>query len=136
MLACLIEIQQERQGLLLQQSKITERLFALDQKEHEILMGKVPTDEQIVDFSMFSDSTKRLMDEFWVAPGKMLSHQDIREDVIFDEDAKESAIHDVIKAARKELKTCCNCHYAIENIRGKGYRLVTKQVGEVRRSQE
>jgi DNA-binding response OmpR family regulator len=76
-----------------------------------------------IDFSMFTDAARRLLIELWDSPGKMLSLQDIREDVLFDADAKEQAIHDAIKAARKEMRVFHNFGYEIKNIRGKGYRL-------------
>ena len=40
-------IRQERRELLLSQTKITERLIALDQKEQEILTGKVRTEKPV-----------------------------------------------------------------------------------------
>ena len=41
------EIRQERRELLLSQTKITERLIALDQKEQEILTGKVRPEKPV-----------------------------------------------------------------------------------------
>jgi len=75
-----------------------------------------------IDFTVFTDTTRRLLIEFWDVPGKMLSHQDIREDVLFHKDAKEQAIHDVIREAKKEMRFH-HFGYEIKNVRGKGYRL-------------
>ena len=80
-----------------------------------------------IDFSMFTDTTRLLLIEFWDAAGKMLSHQDIRDDVLFHSDAADQAIHDAISEARKEMKLC-NFGHEIKNVRGKGYRLEKREV--------
>ena len=41
--------------------------------------------ESIADFSMFPDTTRRLLTELWDAPEKTLDKEDIRQDVIGDE---------------------------------------------------
>jgi DNA-binding response OmpR family regulator len=87
---------------------------------------RVETAEKI-DFSMFKDTTNRLLTEFMKAPDKMLSQEDIRQDVMFDE-AKETAVRDVIRFARKEIQSCHNFYYEIKNIRGKAYQLVKREV--------
>jgi len=73
------------------------------------------------DFSRFSDTTRRLLIELWDAPDRIISHQDIREDVIGDFEASLSAIWSVIFRAKKEL---VGSGMRIENVWGKGYRLV------------
>jgi DNA-binding winged helix-turn-helix (wHTH) protein len=109
----LLEIIEERQVLY-------ERLVALDREEKEILTGKVRTDEECVDFSMFRDTTSRLLTAFWNAPDKMLSHEDIRQDVLFDPEASDCNVRRVINRARKALQEK-NFGYEIRNIKGKGY---------------
>jgi len=78
---------------------------------------------QKADLSMFKDTTSRLLAEFLDAPNNMLSFDDIRLYVIFDEDASESAIRSLIKRARKEMKDCPCCHCEIKTIPKKGYKL-------------
>ena len=107
------------------------RLAALDQQDKEILTKAERTEH--VDVSMFPDETRRLLTEFLKAPKRMLSHEDIRQDVMlllpeedFD-DANGSALRQVIDRARKKLKAQPNFHYEITNIRGKGYQLISKK---------
>ena len=68
----------------------------------EILTGTDRTDD-CPDFSMFKDTTRRLLIELWDAPEKMISNQDIREDVMFNEDADGRALRKAISIVRKEL---------------------------------
>jgi len=75
------------------------------------------------DFSRLKDTTSRLLTEFWNAPNRTLSHEDIRQDVIFDEEANDKTIWQVISRARKELSDT-RYPYAIKSIDGKGYQLV------------
>jgi DNA-binding response OmpR family regulator len=84
---------------------------------------RVGTAEQI-DFSMFKDTTNRLLTEFMNAPDKMLSQEDIRQDEMFDEYASDDAVKKVIKRAREE-SALNKLPYEIKNIRGKGYKLTT-----------
>ena len=114
----LLEIKLERQALYLQ-------LAALEKEEYEILAGDVRTDEveaEMPDFSIFKDTTCRLLTAMWEAPEKTLSQEDIREDVIFDEEASDNAVKQVIKKAKKELE---DYNIEIKNIWGKGYQLIT-----------
>ena len=75
------------------------------------------------DFSRFKDMTSRLLTEFWNAPNRILSHEDIRQDVIFDEEAKDKTVWQVVCRARKELIDA-RYPYEIKSIDGKGYQLV------------
>jgi len=83
----LLEISKARQALYA-------RLAVLEKEEYEILMG-VGRIEQI-DCSLFKDTTSRLLMGFMRAEDKMLSQEDIREDVIFDVDASDRAVRQVI----------------------------------------
>jgi len=74
-------------------------------------------------FSMFSDTSRRLLIEMWDAPNRTISHQDVREDVIGDVDASLSAIWSVIFRTKKEFE---GSSMYIENVRGRGYRLVLR----------
>jgi DNA-binding winged helix-turn-helix (wHTH) protein len=112
-----LEILAERQAL-------HARLAALDQEEREILTGTVRSEDESPDFSMFKDTTNRLLTEFMNAPDKMLSQEDIRQDVILDDEASENAVWSVIKRAKQELSRCHECHYGIKSIPKKGYQLV------------
>jgi len=109
----LLEIQAERRRL--------------DEREMEI-WSRYQEDEGQIDFSMFKDTTRRLLVELWDAPGKMLSQEHIKEYVIFDEDASDRAVRLVIDRARKEMKCCPDFHYEINNVRGKGYQLISREV--------
>jgi DNA-binding winged helix-turn-helix (wHTH) protein len=82
--------------------------------------------EYAPDFSMFKDTTRRLLTELWHAPDRMLSHQDIREDVMHDEVARDGTVREAIRKARRELRNV-NCVYSIETIRVKGYKLVVSK---------
>jgi DNA-binding winged helix-turn-helix (wHTH) protein len=112
----LLEIQNEEQELFA-------RLLALSQEREAILTGEVRTDQEQTDFSMFKDTTRRLLTNLWDAPDKMLSHEDIREDVMFDPEAPDRNIRRTINRARKALREK-NSRYAIKNIKGKGYQLI------------
>jgi len=75
------------------------------------------------DFSMFKDTTQRLLTELWNAPGNTLSHNEIRLDVMFNEDASDSAVRNVITRVRKEMRDCLDCQHEIKTIPKRGYRL-------------
>ena len=78
-----------------------------------------------VDFSMFKETTARLLTEFWNAPDKMLSQEDIRQDVILDEEASDAAVKMVVKRARAEMKAK-RFRYVIKSVFNKGYQVVPK----------
>jgi DNA-binding winged helix-turn-helix (wHTH) protein len=98
------------------------------QTELRVILEENPIEraaDEEVDFSMFKDTTRRLLIELWDAPDKMISHQDIREDVIFDEEASDQAVKNVIARARYELAEA-HAKFTIENVFGKGFQLVPK----------
>jgi DNA-binding response OmpR family regulator len=116
---------------------ILARFADLDQQDKEILTRAEGSG--YVDVSMFPDETRRLLTEFLRAPKYMLSHEDIRTNVMLlrfaeNPDANGSAAHgstangnalrQVIERARKNIKDQPDFHYEIRNIRGKGYQLV------------
>ena len=78
------------------------------------------------DFSMFKDTTRRLLTELWDAPRRMLSQQDIREDVMLDAYATDGAVREAMRKARRELRSQ-NFAYDIKNIKNKGYGLVVRE---------
>jgi len=74
---------------------------------------------------VFSSSTYILLKQFFEVPKMMLSKEDIRQDVLFDDDAAEGSIRQCILEARKELRRT-GFPYRIETIIRKGYRLVAE----------
>ena len=74
---------------------------------------------------VFSPSTYTLLKQFFEAPNKMLSKEDVRQDVLYDDDASEGSIRQCILEARKELRRF-QFPYRIETIVRKGYRLVAE----------
>ena len=74
---------------------------------------------------VFSPSTYTLLQQFFNAPNRMLSKEDVRQDVLRDDDAREGSVRQCILLARKELlRTGFPCR--IETITRKGYRLVAE----------
>ena len=74
---------------------------------------------------VFSPSTYTLLKQFFDAPNRILSKEDIRQDVMGDDEAREGSIRQCILESRKELRRH-GFPYHVETIRGKGYRLVTE----------
>jgi DNA-binding response OmpR family regulator len=111
----LLKISKERQDLYA-------RLAALEKEEYEILTGTERSEQ--IDYSLFKDTTGRLLTEFMNAKNNMLSHEDIRQDVMFDDEASDRAVRQVIVRARREIKACDDFHYEIKNIKEKGYKLI------------
>jgi len=109
--------------------EILDRLEAIDleaealRKELRKILetkGKRATE---TDFLMFKGTTSRLLTELLHAPGNMLSYDDIRLDVMFDESVSDSAVRSVIKRARQEMRDCHGCLYEIKSIAKKRYKL-------------
>jgi DNA-binding response OmpR family regulator len=74
---------------------------------------------------VFSSSTYLLLQQFFAAPKRMLSKEDVRQDVLFNDDAGEGCIRQCISEARKEIQRT-GFPYRIETIIRKGYRLVAE----------
>jgi len=74
---------------------------------------------------VFNPSTYTLMKQFFDAPNMMLSKEDIRQDVLNDDDASEGSLRQCILEARKELRRT-GFPYRIETIIRKGYRLIAE----------
>ena len=74
------------------------------------------------DSEHFRPSTFRLVQQLWQAAERTLSKEDVRQDTIFDEDAKPESLRTLIKNARRELEAVY-FPYEIETLWGKGYRL-------------
>jgi len=110
--------------------EIEKVLRELSAEREAILMKAVRTEytePEHIDFSMFKDTTRRLLIELWDAPQRMLSKQDICNDVILDEYASNVAVRLVITKAKKEMATHSDFHYVIKNIKRRGYQLVCKE---------
>ena len=78
------------------------------------------------DSEHFSPATFELLRQLWLAPRRSLSKEDIRQDVIGDDESTDNAIWVRLKTARQELSNV-EFPYEIETLRGKGYRLVPRQ---------
>ena len=115
------EVDRERQDIM-------QRLMALNQREHAILEGAMQTEDGPVDFSQFNDMTRRLLIELWDAPNRMLSHEQLKEYMLSDENANNSTLRKIVERARVELKNNPEFHYEIGSVRGKGYRLIRREV--------
>ena len=74
---------------------------------------------------VFSSCTYTLLKQFFAAPKMMLSKEDVRQDVLFNDDAAEGSLRQCISVARKELRRT-GFPYRIETIIRKGYRLVAE----------
>jgi DNA-binding winged helix-turn-helix (wHTH) protein len=122
--ARLWEIHTERRKILKKMEKLNDNETDLLTQLQE--QGDVKSIEQ-PDFSVFKDTTSRLLTELWNAPTRMLSHEDIRQDVIFDDEANDSAIRQVISRAKTELNKM-KYPFEIKNVKKKGYTLVDKNV--------
>ena len=86
-------------------------------------------DDQIIAWQdrqhVFSPGTYTLLQQFFEAPDLMLFKEDIRQDVLRDDDASEGCVRQCILTARKELRRR-QFPYRIETITRKGYRLVAE----------
>ena len=67
----------------------------------------------------------RFVQQFWTVPDRFLSKEDIRQDVMLDDEASESALRGLIARSRKELKVGY-FPFEILTERARGYRLATK----------
>ena len=74
---------------------------------------------------VFSPSTYALLQQFFETPNRTLSKEDVRQDVLNDDDAREGSVRQCILAARRELQRT-EFPYRIETITRKGYRLVAE----------
>ena len=83
-------------------------------------------EEQEVDFSMFPDTTRRLLIELWDARDRTIDKEDIRQDVIGDDDVGDGAVHMVVTRARSDMKKY-GFPYEIQYVRErKRYTLIPK----------
>ena len=76
-------------------------------------------------YHVFTPNTYTLLQQFFETPNLMLSKEDIRQDVLFDTDAREGSLRQCILEARRELERT-GFPYRIETITRKGYRLVAE----------
>jgi len=74
------------------------------------------------DSEHFTPSTFELVRQLWFSPDHTLSKEDVRENVMFNEDASAEALRTLIKEARKELQEADFPH-EIETLWGRGYRI-------------
>ena len=77
-------------------------------------------------YHVFAPSTYTLLQQFIDAPNWTLSKEDIRQDVLCDDDAREGSLRQCILQARKELARS-RFPFRIETIVRKGYRLVVAE---------
>jgi len=123
--ALLLANEEERQ-------RIQTRLAVLEEQDKKIL--ERAASKEYIDVSMFPNETGRLLTEFLKSPKRILSHEEIRQDVMLlspeeeETDVNGCALRQVIGRARKNIKKHPDFHYEIKNIRGKGYQLVPKVV--------
>lgn len=121
--------------------EILDRLNAIELAESELRAERVVLlaelrerqegkceEPEVPDFSMFKDTTRRLLTELWDAPEKMVSQEHIKEYVMEDEDADLGYLRQVINRAKQEMKDCPDFQYDIENVWGKGYKLIARKV--------
>ena len=76
---------------------------------------------------VFAPNTYTLLQQFFAAPNWTLSKEDIRQDVLCDDDASQGSLRQCILEARKELRRY-DFPYRIETIVRKGYRLVAEEL--------
>ena len=122
----------ERQKLRARQREIQARLEELDQQDNEILTKAVRREytesEPKLNLLVFKDKTLLLLSRLLDAPDRMLSKDDIRDTVIYGNDAPGATVRTVIHRARQDMKACSDCRYEIKTVWGKGYRLVCKDL--------
>jgi len=123
------EIIERLREIHIRRRKMFTKLQKLDAEEaslwEQLQKQKENESAEYPDFSRFKDTTCRLLTEFWNSPDHILSYDDIRQDVIFDNLANDDTIRQVISRARKELSDM-RCPYKIKNLRKEGYRLAKK----------
>ena len=126
--ARLLEIERESREL-------SARLEEIASERESILMKAVRTEyeeSEVPDFSMFGGTTSLLLTKFYQAENKMLFPDDIWQDVMFrspDEEDENGGVRVTVRRARRELEAS-DCGYEIKNIRGQGYQLVRKEMGQ------
>ena len=74
---------------------------------------------------VFSAGTYTLLKQFFEVPDMTLSKEDIRQDVLGDDDAREGSVRQCVLEARREIERI-GFPYRIETITRKGYRLVAE----------
>ena len=105
-------------------------MAGIDRHIEAVALRLVKSEEdESPDFSIFRDSTRRLLVNLWDAPNKMLSHEEIKDYVLFDESRSNNAVHDIVREARGEIEKQ-KFAYEIENVWGKGYQLVKRKIWE------
>jgi DNA-binding response OmpR family regulator len=75
------------------------------------------------DSEHFTPTTFELLRQMWGAASRTLSKEDIRVDVMCNEETSDDNLRAHIKNARRELESA-NFPYEIETIWGKGYRVI------------
>jgi DNA-binding winged helix-turn-helix (wHTH) protein len=109
--------------------RLDEMIVEMMSAEHDLPAACRFYDDGIVVWNdqphVFSPSTYMLLKQFFAAPAMTLSKEDVRQDVLGDDDAREGSVRQCILEARKEL---CRHRfpYRIETITRKGYRLVAE----------
>jgi DNA-binding winged helix-turn-helix (wHTH) protein len=109
--------------------RLDEMIVEMMSAEHDVPMTCRFCEDCVIVWNdrphVFSPSTYTLLKQFFETSARVLSKEDIRQDVLYDDDASEGSIRQCISEARKEL--CRNRFpYRIETITRKGYRLVAE----------
>jgi len=118
-----LEILDRRAAIRLAVGELCAEDLVLETELRAILEGVA--EPEVPDFSMFKDTTRRLLTELWDAPERMLEKEDIRQDVILDEYASDGAVKQVIGRARIEMQEK-RFPYVIKTVFNRGYQLVPK----------
>jgi hypothetical protein len=82
--------------------------------------------EPVLNFLLYKGKPLLLLWELWNAPKRMLSYQQIREDVMCKDEASIDAVMGFVKRAKNAMKSKKE-HYEIENIHEWGYRLLYRE---------
>ena len=133
MLPRLLEIQSERERQRQIIAAALERLTALD-SEAAILITTISADPPPQELmfhdndeiewnsgrARFAPATFRLIQELWYSETKFISKADVRQDVMYDDEAKEGTVRKCLCMARKEIKKS-KFPYTIDTVKAKGY---------------
>ena len=109
--------------------RLDESIVALMSAEQEVPMPCRFCEDNIIAWQdrqhVFSPNTYSLLKHFFAAADMLLSKEDVRQDVLQDDDAREGSLRQCISTARKELRRH-HFPYRIDTIVRKGYRLVAQ----------
>jgi len=119
---------QQITAILRQLVAAVQRHSAIDQEEDDVTGETTEAkraNDEYVDVSMLTDSTQRLLNEFFKAPQYTLDHALIKSFVMYDDHASIKALRKTVCIVRKELKAK-NFPFKIVTVRKHGYQLIRK----------